>query len=403
MTQMSLKTTLNRMTGVPWSKQGPALMICLGHGATHWVAATFYLLLPWIKDELQISYTSAGFLVAVFHFSSFIANFASGALTDISGHRVLIMSGSLFLGAAALGGTSLALSVLALAMMIAAIGASNNAWHPAALSFLSEHYFRNRGYALSLHALGANLGDALAPLIIGAILGYLNWKDTAFISTLPVFAVSLWLWMALNRNETDRPLDKQEMYSGRNYMKQLANILQNLPLLALSLLSGFRAACQVGLLMFVPIYLADILQSGPLITGIGFSMMQLGGVISSPMAGTFSDRIGRRPIVVTGLSLSTLVIIGLALAGSQFEFVIGITILGFVLYGGRPVDHAWALDLSSKSMEGTTTSLLFGMQSLFSITVPIITGTVADLWGVQLVFWVLAAIIMLSNLSFKRR
>ena len=70
-------------------------MVGLVHGATHWLAATFYLLLPWIKEELQISYTDAGILVAVFHLASFLANFASGTLTDISGKRVLIQSGSL--------------------------------------------------------------------------------------------------------------------------------------------------------------------------------------------------------------------------------------------------------------------------------------------------------------------
>ena len=105
---MALSASIQRWTGLHWSQQGPALMVGVGHGATHWVAATFYLLLPWIKETLQISYTNAGILVAVFHLASFLANFASGALTDITGKRVLIQSGSLTLGALALGGTSLA-------------------------------------------------------------------------------------------------------------------------------------------------------------------------------------------------------------------------------------------------------------------------------------------------------
>ena len=135
------------------------------------MAATFYILLPWIKEELQISYTDAGILVAVFHLASFLANFASGTLTDISGRRVLIQSGSLVLGALALGGVAVAWGILPLAMMITVIGATNNSWHPAALSFLSERYPNNRGYALSIHALGANIGDSVAPLAIGAVLG----------------------------------------------------------------------------------------------------------------------------------------------------------------------------------------------------------------------------------------
>ena len=394
---MALSASIQRWTGLPWSQQGPALMVGVGHGATHWVAATFYLLLPWIKETLQISYTNAGILVAVFHLASFLANFASGALTDITGKRVLIQSGSLTLGALALGGTSLAWSVIPLALMIAIIGATNNAWHPAAISFLSERYPDNRGYALAVHALGANVGDSIAPLMVGAVLGMLSWQDTALVSTVPVFVVAFWIWTVLSRHETISPAETKETRKVP-YLSELKIMFRQFELLGLSIMSGFRAAAQVGLLMFVPLYLTDVLEAGPMMTGVGFSLMQLGGVLSSPVAGAWSDRIGRRPIVVGGLALSTLVITFLAIAGSQILFVSGIAFLGFVLYGVRPVVHSWALDLTSKTMGGTVISLVFGTQSLFSIGIPVLSGMVADLFGLQRVFWLLAGLILVSNL-----
>ena len=394
---MALSASIQRWTGLPWSQQGPALMVGVGHGATHWVAATFYLLLPWIKETLQISYTNAGILVAVFHLASFLANFASGALTDITGKRVLIQSGSLTLGALALGGTSLAWSVIPLALMIAIIGATNNAWHPAAISFLSERYPDNRGYALAVHALGANVGDSIAPLMVGAVLGMLSWQDTALVSTVPVFVVAFWIWTVLSRHETISPAETKETRKVP-YLSELKIMFRQFELLGLSMMSGFRAAAQVGLLMFVPLYLTDVLEAGPMMTGVGFSLMQLGGVLSSPVAGAWSDRIGRRPIVVGGLALSTLVIAFLAIAESQILFVSGIAFLGFVLYGVRPVVHSWALDLTSKTMGGTVISLVFGTQSLFSIGIPVLSGMVADLFGLQRVFWLLAGLILVSNL-----
>ena len=394
---MALSASIQRWTGLPWSQQGPALMVGVGHGATHWVAATFYLLLPWIKETLQISYTNAGILVAVFHLASFLANFASGALTDITGKRVLIQSGSLTLGALALGGTSLAWSVIPLALMIAIIGATNNAWHPAAISFLSERYPDNRGYAMAAHALGANVGDSIAPLMVGAVLGMLSWQDTALVSTVPVFVVAFWIWTVLSRHETISPAETKETRKVP-YLSELKIMFRQFELLGLSMMSGFRAAAQVGLLMFVPLYLTDVLEAGPMMTGVGFSLMQLGGVLSSPVAGAWSDRIGRRPIVVGGLALSTLVIAFLAIAGSQILFVSGIAFLGFVLYGVRPVVHSWALDLTSKTMGGTVISLVFGTQSLFSIGIPVLSGMVADLFGLQRVFWLLAGLILVSNL-----
>ena len=209
--------------------------------------------------------------------------------------------------------------------------------------------------------------------------------------------MAFWIWTVLSRHETIPSAETKETRK-IPYLSELKIMFRQFELLGLSMMSGFRAAAQVGLLMFVPLYLTDVLEAGPMMTGVGFSLMQLGGVLSSPVAGAWSDRIGRRPIVVGGLALSTLVIAFLAIAGSQILFVSGIAFLGFVLYGVRPVVHSWALDLTSKTMGGTVISLVFGTQSLFSIGIPVLSGMVADLFGLQSVFWLLAGLILVSNL-----
>ena len=70
--------SVGRLTGVPWDKQGPAFLVGLGHGATHWMAAFFYLLLPFIAKDIGLSYTDAGLLVSIFHLSSLSQILAAG-------------------------------------------------------------------------------------------------------------------------------------------------------------------------------------------------------------------------------------------------------------------------------------------------------------------------------------
>ena len=161
---------ISRLSGVHWREQGPAFLVGLGHGGTHWVAAFFYLLLPFITRDLGLSYTDAGVLVAVFHVSSLLANFGSGVVVDVTGRRVLFQVLSLIIGAGALSAFGATQQLLVLALLVTLIGASNNLWHPPAIAYLSEMYPGHRGYALSIHALGANLGDTLAPLAAGIIL-----------------------------------------------------------------------------------------------------------------------------------------------------------------------------------------------------------------------------------------
>jgi sugar phosphate permease len=168
-----------RLTGLGAREQAPAWVVSLGHGATHWIAATFYLILPYLTEELGLSYTEAGVLVSTFHVSSFLANFGSGMVVDVLGRRVLVQAVSLVLGAVAMMMFGLASGLALLMALVAVVGGTNNLWHPAAISFLSGLYPKNRGYVLSIHTLGASLGDSLAPLCVGAMLAVLTWRDTA--------------------------------------------------------------------------------------------------------------------------------------------------------------------------------------------------------------------------------
>ena len=79
-------------------------MLSLGHGATHWITGTLYILLPLIKDSLGLTYAQAGFFLSVYHVSLFAANFVSGIAVDVSGRRVLVQVVALLLGAWRIGG-----------------------------------------------------------------------------------------------------------------------------------------------------------------------------------------------------------------------------------------------------------------------------------------------------------
>ena len=109
---MPLVAQFQKITGVPLRAQAPLLAVMFGHGATHWMGTAFYMLLPWIKDDLSLNYLAVGSLVALTHFSSFLANLGSGVLVDVTGRRVLIQCGALILGSLALGATAVVENVV---------------------------------------------------------------------------------------------------------------------------------------------------------------------------------------------------------------------------------------------------------------------------------------------------
>jgi MFS family permease len=388
---------LHRLTGVPREAQGPVFLVGLGHAATHWLAATFYLLLPFIKHDLGLTYTQAGALGSVFYASSFATNFGSGAVVDVTGRRVLFQVLALLIGAGALLAFGVAGHFLLLSLLVVLIGVSNNLWHPAGIAFLSGHYPSSRGYVLSIHAFGANLGDTVAPLTVGALLGVLSWERTAAIAALPAVLVALLIALMLSARDSGTTGRPHHSAGTGGYFEGLKQIVRDRAVLGLCLMAGFRSMAQNGLLLFLPLYLTNVVHARPLWMGMALAAMQLGGAIAAPIAGTWSDRIGRRPVVLSGLTVTTAVILGLTLVHRDVVLVAAVSVLGFALFAVRPVIHSWMMDITPAHLGGTATSMLFGTQSGLSVLVPMIGGVIADKWGLVSVFYFLAATMLVAN------
>jgi len=262
---------------------------------------------------------------------------------------------------------------------------------------LSEIYPDNRGYALSIHALGANLGDTLAPLAAGSLLAVLTWQGTAATGAVPVVLVALLIAVRLLRKDNRTRAATRSGMGYAEYLLGLKRIVRNRLVLGLSLMAGFRSMAQNGLLMFLPLFLIDELRTGPLWMGITMMAMQIGGLVAAPIAGICSDRVGRRPVVLSGLTVTTIVIAGITLIQNEVTLVAAVSVLGFALFAVRPVVHSWMMDLVPPSLFGSATSLMFGTQALLSAAVPLIGGLIADAYGLSAVFYLLAGTMLVAN------
>ncbi|MEM9681654.1 MAG: MFS transporter [Pseudomonadota bacterium] len=377
--------------------QGPVFMLSLGHGATHWIIGTLYILLPFIKDSLGLSYAQAGLFLSVYHVCSFVANFVSGLAVDVSGRRVLIQIVALLIGAAAILVFGISSSYLLLCIMIGLMGASNQAWHPSAISYIAERYAERRGYALSIHAMGANLGDALGPMVAGILLTWMSWGNTALVSAAPSIIMAVVLIFLLLPSE--KPSTRQGAAMGlREYVSGYASLLKDRAVMVLALTAAFRTMAQVGLFAFLPLYIVDVMQKGTVYVGTALMIIQVGGFVAAPIAGMWSDRIGRRPIVFGALAISSALILALTFVDNATVYVAGISLLGFFLFSIRPVVQSWMMDMVAPGFAGSATSLMFGMQAILGAIAPIIGGLIADSYGLVTVFYFLAALMLFANL-----
>ena len=126
-------------------------------------------------------------------------------------------------------------------------------------------------------------------------------------------------------------------------------------------------------------------------------LLQIGGIIAAPIAGVLSDRIGRRPIVLAGMSSTTVLVLALTFISDATVFVAAISILGFCMYAMRPVIHSWLMDRTPPALAATMTSAMFGTQSTLTAITPPIGGLIADAYGLHAVFYFLGACVLVAN------
>ena len=386
-------------------------LITLGHSLTHWYPATFYLLLPIIGNELGLSFSQIGLIMTCQYIAGAVANVPGGVLVDTVGRKGLLMGVSLFWVGFPYLLMSFSHSYLMLLGCVALVGAGNSLWHPTAIPTLARRFPDRKGFVLSLHGMGGNAGDALAPLVVGGLLAVMTWREVVVLNVIPGLVMSLLILVFLGTLKLNAkrpaapgaagpgaPQADAEGQSLKSYLAGLRQLFRNRSLMLLSSSGAFRSMTQTALLTFLPLFLAREMGWGMAAVGGGMFVLQAAGLAASPVAGHLSDKLGRRSVLMACMAMTAVVLVFMAVAGKSSAFVFFIAVLGFFLYAVRPVIHAWTMEATPKNMGGSSIGILFGAQSLGAAVAPLVGGLIADRWGLSATFYFLAMTIVCANL-----
>lgn len=383
-------------------------LITLGHSLTHWYPATFYLLLPIIGNELGLSFSQIGLIMTCQYLAGAVANMPAGVLVDTVGRKGLLMAVSLFWVGFPYLLMSFTHSYVMLLLCVVMVGVGNSLWHPTAIPTLARRFPERKGLVLSLHGMGGNAGDAIAPLVVGSLLTLLSWREVVVLNVVPGLLMSLLLLVFLGTLQLGRKkpastvtaasYEEPAAQSLTDYAAGLRQLFRNRSLVLLSTSGAFRSMTQNALLTFLPLFLAREMGYSPFLIGASMFALQAAGFAAAPVAGHLSDRLGRRSVVMTSMAMTAAVLLFMALAGKSQAFVAFIAVLGFFLYALRPVLQAWLLETTPKNMGGSSIGILFGAQSLGASVGPLIGGLIADHYGLGATFYFLAGTIVCANL-----
>jgi MFS family permease len=371
-------------------------LITVGHGLTHWYPATFFLLIPLIGAELGLSYSQIGLIITCQYIAAAVANVPGGVLVDTIGRKGLLMAVSLFWVGFPYLLIGFTHGYAMLLVCVALVGFGNSLWHPTAIPTLGQRYPTRKGLVLSLHGMGGNVGDAVAPLVIGAALAVFSWREVMVMNVLPGLVVALLMFAFLGSLSLGSPRKESQSFS--DYLGGLPELFRSRALVLLSVGSTFRSMTQTALLTFLPVYLAHDMGYSPFWVGACLFALQAAGFAAAPVAGHLSDKLGRKNIAMSSMACTAVVLVAMALAGGSPLFVALVAVLGFFLYALRPVVQAWMLETTPRNMGGSSIGILFGAQAVGGAAGPLLAGMVADRHGLPATFYFLAATIVVANL-----
>jgi MFS family permease len=258
-------------------------------------------LLPGYVDELGLSKAQAGILSASYAAGTLVASLPAGFVASRLGPRRTVISGLLLLGVASLiFGQVDQIDLLDSARFIQGI-AGALIWSGAMTWLITASPDENRG-----SVIGTALGTAVAGALLGPALGAL----AASVGTGPVFGsvliVTLVLAYAASRLPEVRVPERQSM-------REVGATLVSRPIIEAAAFVAVPSVMFGAIEVLVPLRI-DSLGGGHGVIAAGF----IGGAaleaMLAPLAGRFSDRVGRRAPYVTGLSICAVAMVAIALA-----------------------------------------------------------------------------------------
>ncbi|MEA4811602.1 MAG: MFS transporter [Anaerolineaceae bacterium] len=353
-------------------------LITFAHALHDTYASWLAALLPLLIEKFSLTNTMAGALSMVYTLPSVLQP-AIGYLADRKNLRWLIVLAPAI--------TSLVMSSLGiipsyalLVPLLLIAGLSSSGLHSVGPGVTSHFSGKRIGKGMSFWMIGGELGYSLGPLLVMTIVGVIGLRRLPLMA-IGGLLVSVFLFFA-TRNVDTRGENKTPKVNKTAFLSGIKMVMVPMALLLIT-----RALMSVMLSTFMPTFLRS--QGASLIfAGAGMAVAGSAGAVGSYIAGSLSDKIGRRKILFASIILTPICM--LLFLNTQGWVKIPMLILcGFFGLSLLPVMIATIMEFFPEDRSfanGIFMALNFIIQALAAV----VAGRIADAKGMAFTFMVAA-------------
>jgi DHA1 family multidrug resistance protein-like MFS transporter len=358
--------------------------------------------LPRFAEHLGAAPELIGMVVAASTITGVLFKLPAGALSDLFGRRRVMLLGAIFFAIPPflypfVEGTA---SLLALRFVH---GFATAIFSPVASAYVAGLSDSRRGVRLGWFSSANDAGATAGPLIGGLIL----YATTSFaasyllVGLIGVFALGATLIVP----ETDTRAAAAESSLRVRAVEFRAGLREVLTTPAVLTAAAVEATMYLGFgafLGFLPLHARSAGLNDATIAVV-LTVQLAVAVLAKPLTGNLSDRVGRKPVIVSGLfacaAALTLIFRMTSLAG----LLAIVPLLGLGVAAVTPATNALIADLVAAQRLGTGMGVFGTIWDIGEAAGPILAGVLIAQIGYQPAFDVIAAIIAALAVTFAIR
>lgn len=362
-------------------------LLALGHMVIDINQGSFPVILPYLKDALNLSYAATGAIVLAANTTSSLIQPLFGYLADRTARR-WILPVSVLLSAVGLGFMGLAPSYAAALVLVMITGLGVASYHPEGYRTATAVAGDRRATGVSIFSTGGNIGIALGPPLLTALLTTYGLSGSLGM-LVPGLLVAGLFTVALPRLSAPAPAVARARARATGAQTMVGGMA------LLILVVAIRSWTQLGFTTFMPFYWTSVLHGDPRLTGTLLAVFLGSGAIGTLVVGPVADRIGIRRYVVGVFVLAIPLALGfLFVSGGPLVFIL-LALLGFVLVSTFTVSVVLGQSYLPRH-PGMASGLIVGFAIGAGGLGASVLGWVADHWGLTSALAISAVMPMLA-------
>ena len=344
---------------------------------THLHRMAFAPLIPTFVADLGLGYAAAGTIQTAYFWTYMSAQIPIGVVADRWGSRRVMLAcmALLALGAVAFAASGTFLGALG-ARMLVGLGAAA-VWVPS-MRLVTEWFpAAERGRATGLLSAGGGVGGTLALVLVPWGAALLGWRRAYLATLVPALAALALILLLL-------PGDRRDAAAPAGPRGSLRRVLATRALWPLNLSVLFAYGGYFSFVTFLPAFLAQSLGLTQAEAGAMTSLVTAGTIVSWPLAGLVSDRLGRRkPVYLFGQAASAAVcfVFALAVPGLGAAGAAAAAGAAGLLVGGMIIPFAMIVEMFPGELAGTAAGVTNAACFVGGMVFPIVLGWIADTTG----------------------